>query len=434
VKRERIQMNSRLHTTMPAVLLAALTAGCSGAGADRGGWVHETSTDGAVTTVRTTGGSVWGGTARLIEEASIGVEAGPDEYLLGQVGSLAAHDGRIYVLDRQVPILRVYDREGTWLADIGGPGNGPGEMESPTSVRVNPVDGTIYVRDGRQGRLNVYSADGDPIDTWPIRSGFMTSRQLVVTEVGDLYTYSWLIDDEATDFTDRPNIMARLEAEGLTDDYLLVPDCTVEGWDIEFRDENSWISNTIPFAPTGEWIMSPLGVMIAGVSDDYRFDIHHPDGTITRIEREWEPVPVEAGERQWYRARATANMRSMAPGWAWSNRRDVPTVKPPFDGFIADPDGRVWVIRQGPGIEVEDADPDPEDRTEFYSDPRWLETWFVDVFDLEGRFLGEVDLPEGFRTYPEPFIRGSTVIAHSMGDDGVPTVKRYRLVLPGEDD
>ena len=46
-------------------------SGCSGAGAGRDGWIHETSTEGAVTTVRTVSGSVWGGTARLVEEAGV---------------------------------------------------------------------------------------------------------------------------------------------------------------------------------------------------------------------------------------------------------------------------------------------------------------------------------------------------------------------------
>jgi hypothetical protein len=34
-------------------------------------------------------GSVWGGTARLVEEASIGVEAGNERYMLGNVLSIS---------------------------------------------------------------------------------------------------------------------------------------------------------------------------------------------------------------------------------------------------------------------------------------------------------------------------------------------------------
>ncbi|MFC1559107.1 6-bladed beta-propeller [Gemmatimonadota bacterium] len=413
------------------LLCMSLAIGCSSTTADREGWIHETSIDGSMTTIRTLSGSVWGGSARLVEEASIGMEEGPDEYLLGQVASLAAHEGRIFILDRQVPVLRVYDWDGTFITDVGGSGNGPGEMQSPTSVRVNPADGTIYVRDGSQGRLNVYSPDGVSIDTWPLRSGFMTSRQLVMTIDGGLYTSSWIEDEDAEGIMDYRSSMNRIGPEGMTGDYMAAPDYGLEGWTIEYQGENTYISNPVPFSPDEQWAMSPLGVMIGGVSTDYQIDVFHVDGSITRIEREWEKIPVEPGEQRWYRARATANMRSMAPGWAW-NGREVPNFKPPFDGFMTDPDGRIWVLRQGPGIPVEGCDPDPDDRVDFRSNPCWLETWFVDVFDNDGRFLGEVDLPEGFLTYPEPFIQGSTVIAQSEGEDGVPLVKRYRLVLPDE--
>ena len=41
-----------------------------------GAWVGTTTTEGNVTTVVNESGSVWGGTATLVEEASIGVESG----------------------------------------------------------------------------------------------------------------------------------------------------------------------------------------------------------------------------------------------------------------------------------------------------------------------------------------------------------------------
>jgi hypothetical protein len=54
----------------------------------------------------------------------------------------------------------------------------------------------------------------------------------------------------------------------------------------------------------------------------------------------------------------------------------------------------------------------------------------VDVFDMEGRYLGEVDLPEHFRSSPQPVIDGDLVIAYLEDEEGVPSVKRYRLVVP----
>jgi len=395
------------------------------------GWRHEIATEGNVKTVRTLGGSVWGGTARLVEEASIGVIDGADEYMLGQVVSICSHGDRIYVLDRQVPTLRVYDLQGVFIRNIGRKGGGPGEYDQPTSVRVNLVDGRIFVRDGNQGRLNVYTPDGEPLDTWPLRSGFMTSNQLVVTPEGEVMTYVWGRQDE--DSGQFLSGMAALGPEGATGDTLFEPVFDFEEWTIEYRDENSWIMNRVPFAPTAVWTISPLRRVIGGVSTDYRLQIFHPDGAITVIEKEWERVEIAPAEKRWYRAEATANMRGMAPGWVW-NGKPIPDYRPPFNDILTDADGRIWVRCAGAGIHIEDGVDDPKDRSDFYRRPAWKEFFTLEVFDLDGRFLGPVGIPEGLRTYPEPYIRGDMVLALVEGADGVPFVKRFRLVLPGEAD
>lgn len=413
------------------VFLFLVLSGCTGSSAVGDGWVHETHQEGQVKTVRTVSGSVWGGTATLVEEASIGVLEGADEYMLGNVSSLCAYDGRIYLIDRQVPVIRMYDYDGTFIGNIGRQGGGPGEYDSPSSIRISPVDGTVFVRDGSQGRLNVYSADGESIDTWPLRSGYMTSNQLVVTPEGHPYTYVWAFSGD--NLSSWKSGMARVGPEGVEADTLNEPEFDFDEWTIEARNENSWITNNVPFSPTAVSVMSPLRMMIGGVSTDYSFQIFHPDGRVTVIEKEWERIPNESAEQKWYKARATANMRNMIPGWAW-NGREIPNYKPPFEDLLADGDGRVWVRRLGPGIHLQGCDPEPEDSSDFYSNPCWQETFTMEVFDIEGRFLGEVDIPEGFQSYPEPYIHGDMILAVIAGDEGVEYVKRFRLQLPEEDE
>ncbi len=126
----------RVHV-VPAIVLLAASVACSpgSPAADSDGtWVGTITTEGNVTTVVNESGSVWGGTASLVEEASIGVESGPDEYLFGQIGGVWADEDRIYVADYQVPAVRVYDTSGQYLFDIGRRGQGPGEYEEPWSV------------------------------------------------------------------------------------------------------------------------------------------------------------------------------------------------------------------------------------------------------------------------------------------------------------
>ena len=54
------------------------------------------------------------------------------------------------------------------------------------------------------------------------------------------------------------------------------------------------------------------------------------------------------------------------------------------------------------------------------------------MFDLNGDFLGEVPFPE-YRLVTRPFVRGGLFYLGVEDEYGTHFVKRYRLVLPGEE-
>ena len=138
------------------------------------------------------------------------------------------------------------------------------------------------------------------------------------------------------------------------------------------------------------------------------------------------------------------------PGWDW-NGSQIPEEKPAFARIIADNSGGYWVVRPGPSVKLPDCTEDPltlDSELVARVGPSmfqwcWGTEWLLDAFDDEGRFLGSVEAPklqEGFSTsgtYPRAnllFIDGDTIVAAEEGDDGVFRVKRYRLVLPREDE
>ncbi len=129
---------------------------------DSGTWVGTITTEGNVTTVINESGSVWEGRARLVEDLSIGVESGEDAYMFGRITGLYATDDEIFVVDEQIPVVRVFDMEGWHLRDIGGAGQGPGEFQRPRFVTGSP-DGRIFVLDGRGRRINVYGPGPEDI-------------------------------------------------------------------------------------------------------------------------------------------------------------------------------------------------------------------------------------------------------------------------------
>lgn len=63
---------------------------------------------------------------------------------------------------------------------------------------------------------------------------------------------------------------------------------------------------------------------------------------------------------------------------------------------------------------------------------RWREPVVFDVFDPDGRYLGEVRAPEGFSLNPSPYIRGDRVWAVVRDELDVSYVVRFRVVLGGQ--
>ncbi len=67
-----------------------------------------------------------------------------------------------------------------------------------------------------------------------------------------------------------------------------------------------------------------------------------------------------------------------------------------------------------------------------------MDLLFFDVFGSDGRFLGRVDAPDEMvdqilRWARTPHFAGDRVTAVAIDDAGTIMVKRYRLVLPGEE-
>lgn len=415
--------------SMAAVFLLA-TVACGGGGetgTSGGEWSGTVTTEGNVTTVVNESGSVWGGDVGFVEEASIGVETGEDAYMLGSVGSVAATEDEIYVLDSQIPVVRVYDMSGRHLRDIGAEGGGPAELRRPGSMVIGP-DGLIYVRDYGNDRIMVFTPEGEEAGTLALDGGFGTSTAMVMTLDGTLYNYQRIPSDDPQERL--RGLVPRSLAGDETGEPLLRPALgDDEDWSLTASTENMSIGMGVPFAPGIVWTVAPTGAVIAGHSGEYSFDIRYPDGRVTRVVKQYEPVPVASDEADWYRKVTIARMRRNVPTWSW-NGNDIPALKPAFQRVLPDHSGRIWVGRPGPGVHVEgecNENPTPENAGE---DPCWSSTTTWEVFDDEGRFLGGADVPEETGSYLSGYIEGDMVVTSVTDEMGTIMVKRYRLVYP----
>ena len=362
---------------------------------------------------------------QMVEEASIGVESGEDPYMFGFVFGVVASGERIYVLDRQVPALRMYDLDGRHLGDVGGVGSGPGEYREPDAIGIAD-DGRLFVRDAADGRVLVYSPEGTVLETWAPQLSFRTYLAPAVT--GDGRYFEPDVVERGDEIMDQKWGMQQFSAEGAVGSPIPVPDLPFEQAELEARSGGRVrMGMSIPFYPRLHWVLAPTGAMVVGSSDDYRYEVHYPDGRVTVVSRPWEPVPVPEGAAQAAERRVLDRFRESVPDWRWEGP-PIPDTMPAFYLLFPDRDGRIWVQR----IVGTRRDPncDPEERGR----ECWPGIVVLEVFGPDGRYMGAVEAPSSYPLGSRSFISGGTVVVATSDDAGTIMVKRYRLVLPGEEE
>lgn len=121
---------------------------------------------------------LWGEEIRLVEEVRIGVLEGAEEYMFGRIWRVAAGlDGSIFVLDGQLPVIRMYDANGDFLRNVGGKGEGPGEYRTVLGMEVTK-NGDLTIWDIGNKRISLYNGRGEYSDSYRVPSGLFSSSNV----------------------------------------------------------------------------------------------------------------------------------------------------------------------------------------------------------------------------------------------------------------
>jgi len=351
--------------------------------------------------------TAWGA-ATVVEELSIGVESGPDEYMFGSIRGIAVGaEGVIYVADGRPTIVRTYDSDGVFLRDIGRQGQGPGEFVSAPGLGVLP-SGMLVTRDPRGSRVSFFSSGGEYLDSFPVVPGV---RTLIIDREGNIYVQLFEGDVELVKYS--------IEGEELG--RVTFPPQDMAGASTFVLGSGE--GGIFPFPTETRSAWSPLAYLVTGRNDVYDIELRKPEGTV-HLTREVAPVPVGGEEHaEWEAFRQTLVERARARSRD-TEYEPIPEVKPFFRQLYVGEDGRIWVFRYVAAEKRDDIEPLP-DRPER---PllTWREPWTYDVFDPDGTFLGSVVVPDGL----QPFVfRGEQIWGSLTDDDGVERVVRLR-VLP----
>jgi hypothetical protein len=418
--------------------LVLLTAACFTGAPDHapteGSWVGTITTEGDITTVLNVSGSVWGGTATLVEELSIGVDEGAPEYMLGPARTTWDSGDRIFVPDMSVPAVRVYDGDGRYLGDVGRSGPGPGEYEYPFAV-VQLDDDRIYVTNASSEWVDVFAPDFTFIERWAPSPEQMSApgsylvHTLVPDDEGRLWMRYWEYDLALPDNMDRREGWRPMSDEGLGPPRWRPPIEAVDLRSCMRPDCSSYLS--VPFAPFPSFALAPSGDIIGGAGDEYRFEIHGRDGSVTHVRRTVDPVMLSDEEWDYWMQRQRAEGLSRNPDWQATWGDAVPRHKPAFRNIYVSRDGNIFVVREGASRRLSGCteDPRPGDR-DFVACWESAQVW--DYFAPDGRYLGEIEAPpERMRWIP--VLDGNRITMMVEDDAGTLMAKRYRMMPPGEE-
>jgi hypothetical protein len=234
----------------------------------------------------------------------------------------------LYVADAYVPAVRVFDRDGTYLRDLGRRGEGPGEF---TAVRgLTALSGGSIAVWHEMDQLSVFDSAGNFSHQFGMRFGAIAGGpgpSMIADTAGHVFvrTVTGVPPPDAAPVVQYA--WAHYTLDGELIDSLIPPDRGVEGPLPAFRTETL-------SAP------SPHEYLVVGRNSEYA--IHRPlrDGRVLRIERPYQAVRIEGEERaqwesylaEWYARRGQGS-------------HSLPDTKPPWKQLYVDADARIWVLR-----------------------------------------------------------------------------------------
>jgi len=346
---------------------------------------------------------------RIAEELRIGSATAEGADAFGDVGSLMIDQlGRFWVADRQANEVRVFDADGRFVRTVGGRGEGPAEFLDIGDIFPGP-NGEVWIDDETMERFEVFDTSGTRIGGYNRDSRFWGGKWTDEGLLLSLGPHPESLEGVYTVYSRGSGSL--LEPEGRV---LEMPVPPPDPPMVEFKSPDGRAVRNIPppFSPTRRWNLGSgwdawytNGRDLGGRYEIHRIDLESGDTLLTIVQ--WsEPVQVSDSMR-------AAALMSLWGEFAWSERpsanewRKVPGVYPPVGSVYRSGDGTIWVRRAvGDGVEG------------------------FDVFDRDGRYLGQPEGPGGLFGMSVRWISEDHVYAVDTDELGVDYVVRLAILRP----
>lgn len=382
----------KLPYVLPALLVLAMAA-CGDAGGPA--WVGTMRDSAGIAIIENTMAGLWSDSElpEVEEVLRIGSGESDSTRIFGDiVGADVDELGNIYVMDQQTGQVKVFDARGAFLRTVGRPGSGPGEF-GPGTVTVLVHGDRVIVPDLSRQRVNLFTREGKSSGSFAL-----DARQGIA--------YQWAVGHDGG-FVHQSRAMpagtpAATSAGGSTGSLNVLVSRAVDGA----------ILDTLLTLPSGEaiqgarggpqarffgveplWAVDEAANLLVVRNDAVRISVYAANGSLERIITRPEPRISIAEEDRAAILDAfakTFDSRGMPPTVLQNllSNAEFTAEYPAVHDVFGGPQETIWVqrVRRISDAEVAVG-------PEAIGSPEWL------IFGPQGRYLGALRLPDGFKPY-----------------------------------
>lgn len=322
-----------------------------------------------------------GAPTRLILENDFSIGGSEkEEEMISQMTAVAVDsEGNIYVLDRVENNIKVFDSRGKYARAIGKQGQGPGEMNGPTGLRITPGN-ELLVEDVLSQRIAFFALDGKFLRNVSTAKVLGFSG-VAIDSKGNMVAQQMTLADN------------KLKREVKKYDSNLNPLFTIASYDFP----NVFEGKINPFSLVTFYELGSDNYIFFSNPAEYEIKVYNPEGkTVKRILKEYDPVKISEEDMQEFMARLPAEASMV------KDRIEFPKFYPPYQSFSIDEQGRLLV------------------RT--YEKGKSKGEYFYDVFDAEGRYIARAALKGELRVW-----KGKKLYAVDETEDGFQFLRCYSV-------
>jgi hypothetical protein len=330
----------------------------------------------------------------LEEDLSIGEAERREEYMLGYTVSIAVNDNEdIYILDIQQKNIRVFDSDGKYIKTIGRPGQGPGEMETPTQIQIISQN-ELVAFDLRRRSLEYFSSEGKFLKRNPLIKVGRPNR-IIIDSNGDFIFSMGIIEDQ------QPKV-ALMKYNSNQEKEFVITKFDPFSLSVDIFSPNKY---TI-IRPNLVFDVAKENNIIWAISLEYELNIMNSKGKIIKkIVKDYVPVEITEDDKKEiifnrYRTETVPSERNIVFPKYYYPINGVSTT-----GISTDEKGNIFV--------------------KTYEKSKDSSGDYYDVFDAEGYFITKVLL----KAAPElPIIwKKNKLYTIEEDEDGLQMVKRYKV-------